>query len=386
MKGLALLLLLPGILLLASCKDDGDSLEPDTNVSITGYWTVGQGDFDKDGKITGVIVHDDGTVSEWQYSLADTGDPFQLGYKTGTWRINGGNYELTFSNGKGGYYIAKVDGNNEKEMRLYFNGKVSVVPLYKTENLPGNGNKMVETMDKMKYSDFQISDLTGYWEKKDNTVYATTDMGIYIDGEGNVSRISTAFGRKTIDYHNSSVTLNSYVTSFDYWGQTYSVYAVGGDVMLATADGQTIDEFDRSAAPQIVADADAFINEPVDDRLLGTWESVHYLYTIGNDTITNVDITPSDTWAMQMYKKYVFGSNHKVAYYNNYYGRTSYANFYFRYDDSSHTLITSTDINGVLLENYTNRNESTVNFTSPTEMTLTTAGESTTVIYTYRKQ
>lgn len=392
LKRLTLFILLPVMMLFASCKDDNDDLQPNTNIPITGYWQLGQDYPNSDGTAMGIIVHGDGKISEWQYSASNSDDPFQLGYKTGTWTINGDHFDLQLNNGTGGYYTATVASNDTKEMRLAYNGKLSAIPFYNIDDLPGNGGKILQTLSSMKFDNLQISDLTGYWVKQDPYTSEDDAPGIYIDDNGNISNISNVYSvngaTKTIDYHTGSITSNNGVLSFDYFGEHYQVYAVGEYTLLATTnDIETgkVYQFDRLETPEIVAEADNYFNETVDSRLLGTWESVHYVYLIGNDTITNVDITPSDSWAMQMYRKYAFSSNHKVSSYYTY-GSDYHGDSYFRYSDATHTLTTSDDLNGILIPDYTYKSTSTVRFNSATEMVMTSPDGDATKIYTYRKQ
>lgn len=391
-KRLTFFLLLSVTMLFASCKDDNDGLEPNTNIPITGYWELGQDYPNSDGTAMGIIVHGDGKISEWQYSASNSDDPFQLGYKTGTWTIDNDHFVLQLNNGSGGYYTATVASNDNKEMRLAYNGKTSVIPFYYIDNLPGDGGKILQVLGSMKFDNLQISDLTGYWVKQDPYTREDDMPGIYIDGNGKISDISIVYGgsgkTKNIEYETSSVTSNNGVLAFDYFGEHYQVYAVGENMLLATTDdGKTgkVYQFDRLETPEIVAEATDYFNETIDSRLLGTWESVHYVYLIGNDTVTNVDITTSDSWAIQMYKKYVFSSNHKVSSYYTY-GSDYHGDSYFRYNDTTHTLITSDNINSILIPDYTDKSTSTVMFNSATEMVMTSPDGVVTKIYTYRKQ
>lgn len=384
--------MLLSILVFASCKDDDNELGSDINTPITGYWTLGNGDFNSSGTETGIIVHEDGTVSEWQYSLtsSDPDDAFKLGYKTGSWTTANGHYEMQLNKGNNQYYTVTVAGNNDKELILSYNGKKSAVPLYRTESLPGNGNAIVASLNSMKFSDFQISDFEGYWEMKPDQENAYQGNGFYIDSEGKESQIGTSYGQttyRTISYQYSKVSFGQKVT-FQFVGYTYTVYAVGKDVILATPDGENIVEFDRKTTPQIVTDAYNFMNEKVDSKLLGTWETTNYTDIIGNDTISNIDITPSDNWSMQMYKKLVFQDNtigHIVTEYDQH---NSQRTMYFRYNTSTQTLIVANELNALLNQaSSTDFVESyTLTFNAETEMVLTRSYGTSKEIYTYMKQ
>lgn len=242
-----MLTLLLGIVTLAACSsDDADTLKPDINTPITGYWQIAGEDLNGDGAIQGIVVHDDGTVTDWIYTQASN-DPYQLGFKTGKWTASGNHYEMQLSKGNGSFYTVTVAGNDDKMMYLAYNGKTSVIPFHRLSTLPGEGDKMIQELESMKMSGFTMSDLTGYWEMADGN--NTHDGGFYIDEEGNVSEIGTIVGAQnyhTINYHTAKIQLNSYFCAIPLWGQSYKVYAVGNGVLLLTAsDGQMVQRFER---------------------------------------------------------------------------------------------------------------------------------------------
>ena len=114
--GLTLLITLLCLLALSSCKDDNDGISADIHSPITGYWQIAGtsietgADINGDGAVEGIAVHDDGTVSEWQYTQA-TEDPFNLGYKTGTWTADNNHHVMLLSKGNGKHYTVTVAGN-----------------------------------------------------------------------------------------------------------------------------------------------------------------------------------------------------------------------------------------------------------------------------------
>ena len=177
--GLTLLITLLCLLALSSCKDDNDGISADIHSPITGYWQIAGtsietgADINGDGAVEGIAVHDDGTVSEWQYTQA-TEDPFKLGYKTGTWTIDGNHYVMLLSKGNNKHYTVTVAGNDNEKMYLAYNGKTSVIPFYRLQHLPGDGDSMMEMMAQMKFSGIQMSDLAGYWELANNDVPMAT--------------------------------------------------------------------------------------------------------------------------------------------------------------------------------------------------------------------
>ena len=183
-KPITLLITLLCLLALSSCKDDNDGISADIHSPITGYWQIAGtsietgADINGDGAVEGIVVHDDGTVSEWQYTQA-TEDPFKLGYKTGTWTIDGNHYVMLLSKGNNKHYTVTVAGNDNKKMYLAYNGKTSVVPFYRIQHLPGDGDSMMEMMAQMKFSGIQLSDLAGYWELTSNDNPNGVGNGIY---------------------------------------------------------------------------------------------------------------------------------------------------------------------------------------------------------------
>ena len=242
MKTTPYLLLLIGLLNLmtfSSCSDDNKDLSADTNIPITGYWQIAGtsietgADINGDGAVEGIVVHDDGTISEWQYTRASE-DPFNLGYKTGTWTIDNNHYVMLLSKGNNKHYTVTVAGNDNEKMYLAYNGKTSVIPLYHIQHLPSDGDSMMEMMAQMKFSGIQMSDLAGYWELATNDNPNGVGNGIYIDEQGNVSNVTQIYGAynyNEIDYHSGKVTTPNGHLVFPYSGTDYYLYAISKDIL-----------------------------------------------------------------------------------------------------------------------------------------------------------
>ncbi len=79
---LTVILLFFGIFTFSSCSDDNDGPSADVNISIVGDWQIAESDLNGDGARQGIVVHEDGTVTEWLYILSGE-DPYQFGFKTG---------------------------------------------------------------------------------------------------------------------------------------------------------------------------------------------------------------------------------------------------------------------------------------------------------------
>lgn len=376
-----LILLLLGFLMLTACSDD-DSIRPDTSIPITGYWQIGDEDINGDGAIEGIVVHDDGTITEWQY-IESAADPFKLGYKTGKWSLNGNHYELQLSRGDGTYYTVTVRGNDNGKFYLSYQGKASVVPFYRLSQLPGDGNSLLATLETLKYSDITTNDLTGYWEYQDEN--NTGNNGIYIDAEGNVSEISTLYSSETyhtVSYHSSKLLQQNGVTTFQFLSKNYKVYGIGNDLLLATVDGTKVEKFVRKSVPSEMTRAEKIMNSTVPTALKGTWESTHYTEIINNDTITNVNIEPSDNWAMQLFQRLEIGSDHTI---KKYYGSnaTQSTLLYFYVDGDA--LTTSNDIQSLITPKLGYCEYWTISKLSDNELKLINTIGSQTEIYTYKK-
>lgn len=198
-------LCLLAVVMHTSCSDDQvnkvPNVSPDINASIVGYWQIAVDDINGYGAIQGIVVHSDKTVTEWMYTSV-TDNPYKLGFKTGTWSVNGNHYEMQLPKGKGNgnYYNVTVAGNDDQKMYLAYNGKISVVPFYRLTSLPGDGDKMIKELEGMKMSGFNMSDFTGYWEQDNEN-----GCGFYIDEEGNISDISQILAHHYVQYHSAKV-------------------------------------------------------------------------------------------------------------------------------------------------------------------------------------
>lgn len=392
MKTTHYLLLLIGLLNLltfSSCSDDDKDISADINIPITGYWQIAGtsiengADINGDGAVEGIVVHDDGTISEWQYTQAKE-DPFNLGYKTGTWTIDNNHYVMLLSKGNGKHYTVTVAGNNDEKMYLAYEGKTSVVPLYRIQHLPGDGDSMMEMMAQMKFSGIQMSDLAGYWELTSNDYPNGVGNGIYIDEQGNVSnvmQIYVAYNYNKIDYHSDKVSTPDGHLVFPYSGTNYYLYAISKDILLATANnGQKVEKFVRKDVPNEISRIEELINSKVPEQLIGTWETTHYKVLNEGQTIIDENIIPSSY--VSTYKKLTFNRNHTVNQYSAY--DTDYHNSYY-FTVEGNNLLTSSSLNGMVSPGSDYSKKEQIEFISDTEMTLTTTGSSTKDIYTYKK-
>ncbi len=313
---LTVLMLLLGIFTLSSCSDDNDTPSSDVNNSIVGDWQIAHEDLNGDGAIQGIVVHEDGTVTEWMYTGV-TLDPYKFGFKTGKWTVNGNHYEMQLPKGGGNYYNVTVAGNDDSLMYLAYNGKTSVIPFHRLANLPDNGDAMLRLLLNLKRENFKMSDLTGYWAftGEDGKVY---NNGFYIDAEGNVTDVETyPYGpsliQHSIKYHTGKVTLNAYLCTIPYQGTTYELYGVNDSIMLCKqGDSQQAQKFVRQDVPQEIKQSEEIANSKVPDWLLGEWESVHYKLVYGSDIVEDFDIKDSDDWAMQFYHTLSFTSDHQL--------------------------------------------------------------------------
>lgn len=392
MKTTPYLLLLIGLLNLmtfSSCSDDNKDLSADTNIPITGYWQIAGtsietgADINGDGAVEGIVVHDDGTISEWQYTRASE-DPFNLGYKTGTWTIDNNHYVMLLSKGNNKHYTVTVAGNDNEKMYLAYNGKTSVIPLYHIQHLPSDGDSMMEMMAQMKFSGIQMSDLAGYWELATNDNPNGVGNGIYIDEQGNVSNVTQIYGAynyNEIDYHSGKVTTPNGHLVFPYSGTDYYLYAISKDILLATANGQKVEKFVRKDTPKEVKRIGDIVNSKVPEQLIGTWETIHYKVLADGQVLYDEDIIPSSY--VSTYKKLTFSSNHVVNEYSTY--DTDYhTSNYFMVDGKN--LLISSSLSGLVNANYDYVETERIEFVSNSEMTLTRDnGGSQTSIYTYKK-
>lgn len=116
-------------------------------------------------------------------------------------------------------------------------------------------------------------------------------------------------------------------------------------MLLATVDGTKVEKFVRKSVPSEMTRAEKIMNSTVPTALKGTWESTHYTEIINNDTITNVNIEPSDNWGMQLFQRLEIGSEHTI---KKYYGSnaTQSTLLYFYVDGDA--LTTSNDIQSLI--------------------------------------
>ena len=312
---LTVLMLLLGIFTFSSCSDDNDGPSADVNRSIVGVWQIAEQDLNGDGAIQGIVVHEDGTVTEWMYT-ASAQDPYKFGFKTGKWSVNGNHYEMQLPKGAGTYYMVTVAGNTDSQMYLAYNGKTSVVPFHRLDQLPGDGDATLQLLESLKTGNFTMSDLMGYWAYTgdDGTVY---NSGFYIDAEGNVSEVENypyehSLIEHSIKYHTGKVTLNAYLCTIPYQGTTYELYGVNDSIMLCKyGESQQVQMFVRQEVPQEIKRAEEIANSKVPDWLVGTWESVHYKEKNGSYISEDIDINESE-WTQQFYHQLVFASDHKL--------------------------------------------------------------------------
>lgn len=387
-KNLTLLSLLLGIFILASCGDDDDNgIGADTDSSITGYWRLGL--TEADSTYTGIIVHKDGTVSEWQYNVNNAGSPMKIGFKTGKWTVNGGHYELQLSKDNGDYYTVTVAGNNSEEMTLEYEGKTSVVPLYHDNNLPGQCREVLDDLQSMKSIYIETGDLFGYWQLQGSD----GKMGMFVDNEGKVSVVydvnylvdGKSVGSKEVSYHDNAVHATDNATTFVFNGDTYQVYAVSDKKMYVSNDGENLKAFYKEETPKEVTNYYLYLSTPIDENLRGTWESTHVTNVVGGDTVIDRDISHDDEWAMQMYRRAVFSDNHKLAIYDQSYN--CFLNQYFLYDDKTGTLTTSDNINHLLAPVNVDRRTFIISMPSSSELVMKDVTyQGSEEIFTYKKQ
>lgn len=310
---LTVILLFSGIVTFSSCNDDNDGPSADVNISIVGDWQIAESDLNGDGARQGIVVHEDGTVTEWLYTRSEQ-DPYQFGFKTGKWSVNGNHYEMQLPKGVGSYYQVTVAGNNDSLMYLAYNGKTSVVPFHRLAKLPDDGDATLRLLESMKMSNFKMSDLTGYWVyvEKDGSVIGN---GIYIDQEGLVSNVDIIFGPSSVEhsirYHTGKVTLNAYLCTIPYHGTDHELYAVNDSMMLVKGNGGKVEKLVRKDVPQEMMRAEKIATSKVPNWLTGTWEAVHYKTVYGGNTSDDFDINESE-WTKQFYRKLVFSSDHQL--------------------------------------------------------------------------
>lgn len=379
-------LCLLAVVMHTSCSDDqvnkAPNVSPDINASIVGYWQIADDDINGDGAIQGIVVHDDKTVTEWMYTNV-TDNPYKLGFKTGTWSVNGNHYEMQLPKGNGNYYNVTVAGNDDQKMYLAYNGKISVVPFYRLTSLPDDGDKMIRELEGMKMSGFNMSDFTGYWEQDNEN-----GCGFYIDEEGNISDISQILSETVhhyVQYHSAKVELNDNNCVILSSGVNWSVYAVGNSSLLAIADGDnnnSVEHFVKKDVPEEMMRADEIMKTSVPEYILGKWVTTHYTYIVDGNNITDIDILNDDSWDSQFYHTLAFTENHKTYEWDRF-GAIVFDQWLTMDGDN----ITKTgDFNALIIPGYGYTETWTVSDKTEDSMKLTRKQGNTTEIYTYRRK
>lgn len=380
---LTVILLFSGIVTFSSCSDDNDGPSADVNISIVGDWQIAESDLNGDGARQGIVVHEDGTVTEWLYILSGE-DPYQFGFKTGKWSVNGNHYEMQLPKGAGSYYQVTVAGNNDSLMYLAYNGKTSVVPFHRLAKLPDDGDATLRLLESMKMSNFKMSDLTGYWVyvEKDGSVIGN---GIYIDQEGLVSNVDIIFGPSSVEhsirYHTGKVTLNAYLCTIPYHGTDHELYAVNDSMMLVKGNGGKVEKLVRKDVPQEMTRAEEIANSNVPDWLTGTWEAVHYKTVYGGNTSDDFDINESE-WTKQFYRMLVFSSDHQL----KQSGRNGDGVDYVFYIDKD-KVYTAESLDALIQNlSYKYKETWTIDSHSDDELTLKESWDDSYKIYTYKRK
>lgn len=368
------------IIILTSCNDDQTDLSPDINTQITGYWQIADGDINGDGAIQGIVVHNDETVSEWLYT-GETANPYQLGFKTGKWSINGNHYEMQLPISNGTYYNVIVAGNNDRTMYLAYKGKTSVVPFYKLTSLPGNGNEMISELEGMKMSGYTMVDFTGYWENENGT-------GFYIDNEGNISDLICIYGVEkyySVKYHSAEVILNGNSCVISSLGTQWMVYAVGSNSLLAmdrNNNSQQVEHFVKKDIPDVMMRADEIMKAPVPAELLGKWETIHYTHMINGENVTDIDILNGDEWNKQFYHTLAFSENHKINKWDRF-GSQLYDQCFMLKGDN---ITIAGNLTDLLFPQYNYTETWTISDKTENSMKLTREQGNTTECYTYKRK
>lgn len=368
------------IIILTSCNDDQTDLSPDINTQITGYWQIADGDINGDGAIQGIVVHNDETVSEWLYT-GETANPYQLGFKTGKWSVNGNHYEMQLPISNGTYYNVTVAGNNDRTMYLAYKGKTSVVPFYKLTSLPGNGNEMISELEGMKMSGYTIADFTGYWENENGT-------GFYIDNEGNISDLICIYGVEkyySVKYHSAEVILNGNSCVISSLGTQWMVYAVGSNSLLAmdrNNNSQQVEHFVKKDIPDVMMRADEIMKAPVPAELLGKWETIHYTHMINGENVTDIDILNGDEWNKQFYHTLAFSENHKINKWDRF-GSQLYDQCFMLKGDN---ITIAGNLTDLLFPQYNYTETWTISDKTENSMKLTREQGNTTECYTYKRK
>lgn len=370
------------IIILTSCSDDQTGLSPDINIPITGYWQIADGDINGDGAIQGIVVHSDETVSEWLYT-GETANPYQLGFKTGKWSVNGNHYEMQLPISKGAYYNVTVAGNNDRTMYLAYKGKTSVVPFYKLTSLPENGNEMISELEGMKMSGYTMADITGYWEQDNEN-----GTGFYIDNEGNISDLTCLYSEEkyySVEYHSAEVILNGNSCVISSLGSQWMVYAVGSNSLLAidrNNNSQQVEHFVKKDVPDEMMRADEIMKAPVSAGLLGKWETIHYTHMVNGENVTDIDTLNGDDWNKQFYHTLAFSENHKICKWD-WFGSQLYDQCFMLKGDN---ITIAENLTGLLFPKYSYTETWTISDKTENSMKLTREQDNTTECYTYKRK
>ena len=370
------------IITLTSCSDDQTDLSPDINTPITGYWQIADGDINGDGAIQGIVVHNDETVSEWLYT-GETANPYQLGFKTGKWSVNGNHYEMQLPISNGTYYNVTVAGNNDRTMCLAYKGKTSVVPFYKLTSLPGNGNEMISELEGMKMSGYTMADITGYWEQDNEN-----GTGFYIDNEGNISDLICIYGVEkyySVKYHSAEVILNGNSCVISSLGTQWMVYAVGSNSLLVmdrNNNSQQVEHFVKKDIPDVMMRADEIMKAPVPAELLGKWETIHYTHMINGENVTDIDILNGDEWNKQFYHTLAFSENHKINKWDRF-GSQLYDQCFMLKGDN---ITIAENLTDLLFPQYNYTETWAISDKTENSMKLTREQGNTTECYTYKRK
>lgn len=328
------------------------------------------------------MVHNDETVSEWLYT-GETANPYQLGFKTGKWSINGNHYEMQLPISNGTYYNVTVAGNNDRTMYLAYKGKTSVVPFYKLTSLPGNGNEMISELEGMKMSGYTMADFTGYWELDNGN-----GTGFYIDNEGNISDLICIYGVEkyySVKYHSAEVILNGISCVISSLGTQWMVYAVGSNSLLAmdrNNNSQQVEHFVKKDIPDVMMRADEIMKAPVPAELLGEWETIHYTHMINCENVTDIDILNGDEWNKQFYHTLAFSENHKINKWDRF-GSQLYDQCFMLKGDN---ITIAGNLTDLLFPQYNYTETWTISDKTENSMKLTREQGNTTECYTYKRK
>ena len=232
-------------------------------------------------------------------------------------------------------------------------------------------------LEEMTHANLQLSDLVGYWDKGNGS-------GVYIDEQGNVSDVSIVYSTNnyySVDYHSGKISTSGKRFSFPFVSTNYSIFGIKGDILFATTDGHQVKKFTRKEVPDEVTRIEEIVNTKVPDKLIGSWGTTHYKRVSSDGYVSNDDITPSDSWSMQMYHKLIFYSNHVV---NKYYNGSDYPyTYYFTVDGNK--LTRGQSLSDLISSSIGSSQTFQIDFVSDTEMTITSKSGKASETYTYKK-